>query len=87
MFDNIQGLKYYKIFKQRVITNSKSYEMYLDSYSSLTNYYSVIQASYLVWKLFDMKNKCHKLIEKGLSETWSKFIHVIIACMLCSMLL
>ena len=48
MFDNIQGLKYYKIFKQRVITNSKSYEMYLDSYSSLTNYYSVIQASYLV---------------------------------------
>ena len=87
MFYNMQGLKYYKIFEQRVITNSKSYEIYLDSYSSLTNYYSVIGVSYLVWKLFDMKNKCNKLVEKGLSETWSKFIHVIIACMLCSMLL
>ena len=48
MFYNTQGLKYYKVFKQRVITNSKSYEIYLDSYSSLTNYYSVIGASYLV---------------------------------------
>ena len=48
MFYNMQGLKYYKIFEQRVITNSKSYEIYLDSYSSLTNYYSVIGVSYLV---------------------------------------
>ena len=48
MFYNTQGLKYYKVFKQRVITNSKSYEIYLDSYSSLTNYYSVIGESYLV---------------------------------------
>ena len=60
MFENIQGLKYFKILKQRVKTKSKGYGICLDSYSSVTNYYCVIWSSYLIWKLFDLKNRCNK---------------------------